>query len=589
MKNNLLLISILIACGTSIFAQVPSYVPTNGLIGWWPFTGNANDLSGNGNNGVLMTGPAGTCVYSSDRFNIANSALLYSGNPSWNAFGSYILVQNSPSLNFTGAYTINVWINIASNISVGEIINKGPDNTGYFISRVVNWQFSFGTFNGGLSDPSLLSPNTWYMLTMVRDNNGNGSLFLNGNLMATGFVAAPPNNNYDVWFGLHQYGSNGSMYPYQGKLDDIGFWNRTLSVCEVAQLYSGQVSTLNLNAGSDLNVCSGDQISLSATGATNYSWDNGVVQNVPFIPTNSGVYTVTGTDAAGCTGSDQVSITINSLPTVFAGNDIVVCEGTSVTLNGSGAASYSWDNSIIDGTAFNALSSATYTVIGTDVNNCSNSDQVVVTVNALPSISAGADQSVCEGTSVTLSGTGGVSYAWDNNVTDGTSFIPVHLGDLTYTVTGTDGNNCTNTDEVVVTVNEQTTATQTQTSLDSYTWPVNNQTYTQSGTYTTVIPNAAGCDSTITLDLTLSFTGIEEQENSKIIISPNPASDYFMVSASEELIGESYSIIDLNGKTLKEGTLTQKEQKIEIGNLSEGMYLFKINNETEQTFRIVKN
>ncbi len=132
-------------------------------------------------------------------------------------------------------------------------------------------------------------------------------------------------------------------------------------------------------------------------------------------------------------------------------------------------------------------------------------------------------------------------------------------------------------------------ATQTQISLDSYTWPINNQTYTQSGTYTAVIPNAAGCDSTITLDLTLSFTGVDEQGKSKIIISPNPASDYFIISASEELIGEVYSIIDLNGKTLKKGTLTQKEQKIEIGNLSEGMYLFKINNISEQTFRIIKN
>jgi hypothetical protein len=140
-----------------------------------------------------------------------------------------------------------------------------------------------------------------------------------------------------------------------------------------------------------------------------------------------------------------------------------------------------------------------------------------------------------------------------------------------------------------LTIHFPTTSSQTQSALDSYTWPINGQTYIQSGIYTAVIPNAAGCDSTITLDLTMSFTGIDEQENSKIIISPNPSSDYFMVSASEELIGESYSIIDLNGKTLKEGTLTQKEQKIEIGNLSEGMYLFKIKNKSEQTFRIVKN
>jgi hypothetical protein len=53
-------------------------------------------------------------------------------------------------------------------------------------------------------------------------------------------------------------------------------------------------------------------------------------------------------------------------------------------------------------------------------------------------------------------------------------------------------------------------SSQTQTALDSYTWPVNGQTYTQSGQYIDTLLNAAGCDSIVTLDLTLSFTGIDE-------------------------------------------------------------------------------
>ena len=53
MKKLLLLTLAGFLVGFSAIAQVPNYVPTNGLVGWWPFTGNANDLSGNGNNGTV--------------------------------------------------------------------------------------------------------------------------------------------------------------------------------------------------------------------------------------------------------------------------------------------------------------------------------------------------------------------------------------------------------------------------------------------------------------------------------------------------------------------------------------------------------
>ncbi len=215
----------------------------------------------------------------------------------------------------------------------------------------------------------------------------------------------------------------------------------------------------NVNAGPDQVICEGAQVTLSGAGAVNYVWDNGVVDGVAFTPAVGTItYTVTGTDANGCVNTDQVDVTVNPLPNVDAGADQTVCDGDQVTLiglgiPGAGAGTYVWDNGVTNGVAFTPpLGITTYTVTGTDGNGCVNTDQVDVTVNALPNVNAGVDQTVCEGTQVTLWGAGAVNYVWDNGVIDGVAFTPA-VGTTTYTVTGTDGNGCMNTDQVDVTVN----------------------------------------------------------------------------------------------------------------------------------------
>jgi hypothetical protein len=101
-----------------------------------------------------------------------------------------------------------------------------------------------------------------------------------------------------------------------------------------------------------------------------------------------------------------------------------------------------------------------------------------------------------------LSGSGAATYAWNNNVQNGVAFIPATT--QTYTVSGTAANGCTNTAFVTVTVNSPSSSTLTQTACDQYV--LNGQNYTQSGTYIQVIPNSNGCDSTITLQLTLNYS-----------------------------------------------------------------------------------
>jgi hypothetical protein len=141
------------------------------------------------------------------------------------------------------------------------------------------------------------------------------------------------------------------------------------------------------------------------------------------------------------------------------------------------------------------------------------------------SISAGVDQSICAGDNVTLNGAGGSNYQWNNNVVDGQAFAPTQSN--SYVVTAQDSLGCTGTDTVVVTVLENATSTLSETALDSYT--LNGQTYTQSGIYTQTLTAANGCDSTITLNLTLNFTGIDE-----------------LGTGAKKLI----KITDLNGKTI---------------------------------------
>ncbi len=148
-----------------------------------------------------------------------------------------------------------------------------------------------------------------------------------------------------------------------------------------------------------------------------------------------------------------VEATVHTLPTVNAGADVDTCEGSTVVLSGSGATSYSWTGGVTDGVGFVPPTGLnTYTVTGTDVNGCTNTDDVTVNVNAAPTVDAGTDQSYCAGESVTLSGTGASFYAWSGGVTDGDPFPAAAIGTTTYFVTGTDVNGCSNMDSVDITV-----------------------------------------------------------------------------------------------------------------------------------------
>ena len=201
-------------------------------------------------------------------------------------------------------------------------------------------------------------------------------------------------------------------------------------------------------------VCEGDSAQITGSGATSYTWDNGVSDGDYVLPVSTTTYTVTGTDTNNCVNTDSVVVTVNTLPTVNAGTDSSICEGEQIALIGSGNGVFTWDNGVTDTVTFiPPVGITTYTVTGTDTNTCTNTDSVIVTVYALPNVTANASAStICEEDSSQLTGSGATSYIWDNGVSDGDYVFPFTT--TTYTVTSTDTNGCANTDTVVVTVHE---------------------------------------------------------------------------------------------------------------------------------------
>ena len=117
-------------------AQVPSYVPMNGLAAWYSFDGNITDLSGNGNTPVNSG-----AVFTSDRFGAPNSALDFDGI-------SAVMTLDTPSFKFTetGQFTFSVWIRKRTQSSAGVVLMSGSTTAGNFITNIQgNTSFQFGT------------------------------------------------------------------------------------------------------------------------------------------------------------------------------------------------------------------------------------------------------------------------------------------------------------------------------------------------------------------------------------------------------------------------------------------------------------
>jgi hypothetical protein len=230
-------------------------------------------------------------------------------------------------------------------------------------------------------------------------------------------------------------------------------------------------------------------------------------------------------------------------------------------------------------TSIYVFQSGVYSLQVINSNGCSSqSDPIVITVlpNPNASIVASGSTVICEGDNVTLTSSPASFYFWSNGNTN-QSIIVSSSGLYSVMVTGNNG--CSsNTQPVSVTVNDPSFSTLNESALDAYS--LNGTTYTQSGTYTQVLTNAAGCDSTITLNLTLSFTGLGDNLQG-IRIFPNPANDVLQIESTSALNGV-FRIYDATGRMVLKGDFTGTNTNIDVRNLAPGTYTFQATNWTER-------
>jgi len=331
--------------------------------------------------------------------------------------------------------------------------------------------------------------------------------------------------------------------------------------------------------------CSNQTLSLAVSGTGSYLWTNGLTAQ-SISPAVSGNYGVTVTGSNGCqTTVAPVAITILPAPNaaIAANGPTTFCEGGSVALTASGAATYAWstNQSVAQITAANA---GIYTVTATAANGCVDTESIAVSVNPLPAnyIVASGPLSFCEGETVTLSAQSGNTVLWSNGAP--TPTITVGASG-TYSAQVTSPQGCSvATNALTVQVNQASSSILNETALDAYI--LNGILYTQSGTYVQNTTNAAGCDSTITLNLTLTV-GLDENKVLTYSVQPNPTDAIFTLVASEALYS-NYVIQDAQGKVVATGNLTGTSTTINIDQVARGIYFLKVA-EAAKAIRIVKN
>jgi len=298
--NNLKCTVLALTMGASLFisgkafSQVPSYLPTNGLVGWWPFNGNANDESGNGNNGTVIGGQ-----FQFDRFLNANSA--YYGN----GINSGIDITNLNNFPFGDQFrTISVWFKCELPYPGGDrhFFAYGDNTFGtrfslYTTGSLIGVEYCNGAVRSFFEPDSL-----WHQIIVTYNGAGSSGIqiFVDGQLTITNVLAPISSLNTANSF-VHTIGSLFNSNFFKGMLDDIGIWNRALTQQEISDIYVLQTCSNDLTisppSNNLLNIGGNASFTAITTDANpTFTWQSDFGQGFQNL-NDYGNYTGTNTNA----------------------------------------------------------------------------------------------------------------------------------------------------------------------------------------------------------------------------------------------------------------------------------------------------
>jgi gliding motility-associated-like protein len=423
--------------------------------------------------------------------NLSNN--LISNPLAWPTTTTEYIVVGEDALGCINSDSVTITVNTLPTINAGIDVWLCPGSD-IQLTAIGTGNFSW-TPTIGLTDPTISNPlaspfDTTLYIVELTDNNGcknsdSISVFVSPKVPTDAGLSQTICEGNTLVIGGNPTSVPGTVFSWTptGLIVDATLSNPTVlptidtwfivhtsnDTCNGVDSVLVQVNPYPLaNAGNDIQICVGDSVQLNATGGVGYTWlpnqdiSNPTINNPTVWPADTTQYIVTVTDINGCVQSDSIWIIVNPLPTLFTGNDEIICINDSVQLNAIGTGNFSWsptnfmtNNNLSNPIVFPVLNT-TYTVVLTDSNGCVNSDSLLVTVNNLPPVNAGIDVSICFNDSIQLQASGAVNYNWllaDGLVnTNISNPFASPNSTIQYIVFGTDANLCTNSDTVQVTV-----------------------------------------------------------------------------------------------------------------------------------------
>ncbi|MBV6484824.1 MAG: hypothetical protein KFKLKKLM_01340 [Flavobacteriales bacterium] len=507
-------------------------VNVNGCLDTATFVVNVNNLPTS-----FINGDTVLCVGES-------TTLTASGGTSfeWNNGSTSSTINISPSIDSTYSVEVTDVNSCKNTANVNVVVNALPNPfitgsslicDGSSTTLTANGGVSYVWNNGSLANSINVSPSadSTYLVTAT-DANGcsdTASTIVQVISNPTAVVTSSNGTNF-VCNGssVTLTASGGGTYTWNdaSTLDSLVVsptTNTTYSVivevggCSDTATFAVTVNNLpTAIVSGDQTICIGETTTLTASGGVSYVWNNGIiVDSIVVSPIADSTYIVTVTDANGCVNSANSTVTVNALPNPNIIGTTTICDGTSTTLTANGGVSYVWNN----GSSANSINvspsaDSTYVVTATDANGCSDTASTLVQVISNPTAvvtSSNGTNFVCNGSSVTLTASGGGTYLWNDNSTLD-SLVVSPTVNTNYDVIVTLGG-CSDTATFAVTVNSLPTAiisgnsticngqstTLTASGGTSYSWNTGstndtiNVNPTSNTTYTVTVTDANGC------------------------------------------------------------------------------------------------